>query len=51
MYPAGYMSLSWATQYFLRDSTGHGKRMCPLSFLAFGKRALEMVNEIYTSNF
>ena len=39
MYPNGYMSLSWVTQGFLRASTGHGKRVRPLSFLAFGKRA------------
>ena len=40
MYPAGYMSLSWVTQGFLRASTGHGKRVCPLSIPVFEKRAL-----------
>ena len=40
MYPAGYMSLSWVTQGFLRASTGHGKRVCPLSLPVIGQRAL-----------
>ncbi len=41
MHPNGCMSLSWVTQGFLRASTEHGKRVCPLSFPVIGKRALE----------